>query len=40
VEEDDGLVGECRETGVDAGDGVGDAPGKFVGFGGLESDLD
>jgi len=40
VKENDRLVGECGETGVNAGDDVGDAACDFVGFGGLKGDLD
>lgn len=40
VQEDDGLIRECREPGVDMRDGVGDAACQLVGLRRLKGDLD
>ena len=40
MQKDDGLVGETREARVDVRDGVSYATGQFIGFGGLEANLD
>ena len=40
VQENDGLVGQCRKRGVDASDRIRNTTSDFVGLGRLQRDLD